>query len=147
MINQTPIAVYIHFPYCKSRCPYCDFFRSILPKTFEEKEIIERYRQDIKYFADLMGDRLVKSIFFGGGTPSLLSPNGVQMILDELSRNFCIKKDAEISLEANPNTFAIFENIADRVKAHNWVGECHELDLLIPSPLVSTQFEHIHTSV
>ena len=105
MINQTPIAVYIHFPYCKSRCPYCDFFRSILPKTFNEKEIIERYRQDIAYFADLMGDRIVKSVFFGGGTPSLLSPNGVQIILDELSRKFCIKEDAEISLEANPNTF------------------------------------------
>ncbi len=105
MTNQSPIAVYIHFPYCKSRCPYCDFFRSILPKTFNEKEIIERYRQDIAYFADLMGDRIVKSVFFGGGTPSLLSPNGVQIILDELSRKFCIKEDAEISLEANPNTF------------------------------------------
>ena len=105
MINQPPIAVYIHFPYCKSRCPYCDFFRGILPKSFDEKEIIEKYRQDIKYFADLLGDRLVKSVFFGGGTPSILSADAIHIIMNELSRNFCIKEDAEISLEANPNTF------------------------------------------
>lgn len=104
-MNFRPLAVYIHFPYCKSRCPYCDFFRQLKPKDFDENIWVEKCREDIAYFADICGERIVKSIFFGGGTPSLLSPNAVQMVLDEISRKFCVREDAEISLEANPNTF------------------------------------------
>lgn len=99
------IALYIHFPYCKSRCPYCDFFRAILPKDFDEKQLINRYHQDLSYFAELLGDKPIHTIFFGGGTPSLLSPDAVQQILDDVARYFTVRADAEISLEANPNTF------------------------------------------
>lgn len=104
--NEDKLAVYIHFPYCKSRCPYCDFFRGLLPKSFNEEELIQRYLSDIAYFADLFPHkRAVKSIFFGGGTPSLLSSHAVESVLNELQKKFVIAKDAEISLEANPNTF------------------------------------------
>lgn len=104
-MNLRPLAIYIHFPYCKSRCPYCDFFRNILPKDFDENAWIRKCREDIAYFYDICGERIVKSVFFGGGTPSLLSADSMQIVLDELSRKFCIREDAEISLEANPNTF------------------------------------------
>lgn len=104
--DEDELAVYIHFPYCKSRCPYCDFFRGLLPKSFNEQELIQHYLSDIAYFADLFPHkRAVKSIFFGGGTPSLLSPQAVDLVLNELQKKFVIAKDAEISLEANPNTF------------------------------------------
>lgn len=105
MSENEPLAIYIHFLYCKSRCPYCDFFKKLLPKDFDEKAIVERYLEDIRYFEHLLGERLVKSVFFGGGTPSLLSPDGVCRVLDEISRNFMVTADAEITLEANPNTF------------------------------------------
>ncbi len=104
--NEDKLAVYIHFPYCKSRCPYCDFFRGLLPKSFNEEELIQRYLSDITYFADLFPHKqAVKSIFFGGGTPSLLSSHTVESVLNELQKKFVIAKDAEISLEGNPNTF------------------------------------------
>lgn len=119
------LAVYIHFPYCRSRCPYCDFFRGILPREFDEGALVSRYREDIAYFAgvcgkapqeekggdglaqmaEVSGRRRVTSVFFGGGTPSLLSPGAVEAVLEELERHFDIVPGAEISLEANPNTF------------------------------------------
>ena len=49
------LAVYIHFPYCRSRCPYCDFFRGILPREFDERALVSRYREDIAYFAGVCG--------------------------------------------------------------------------------------------
>lgn len=119
------LAVYIHFPYCRSRCPYCDFFRGILPREFDERVLVSRYREDIAYFAgvcgkapqeekgrdglaqmaEVSGRRRVTSVFFGGGTPSLLSPGAVEAVLEELERHFDIVPGAEVSLEANPNTF------------------------------------------
>lgn len=119
------LAVYIHFPYCRSRCPYCDFFRGILPREFDEGALVSRYREDIAYFvgvcgkapqeerggdglaqmAEVSGRRRVTSVFFGGGTPSLLSPGAVEAVLEELERHFDIVPGAEVSLEANPNTF------------------------------------------
>ena len=105
MAENSPVALYIHFPYCKSRCPYCDFFRFLKPRDFDEKLLITRYHQDLVYFAELLGNRPVHTIFFGGGTPSLLSPDAVQQILDDVAHCFTIQTGAEISLEANPNTF------------------------------------------
>ena len=105
MNENEPLAIYVHFPYCKSRCPYCDFFKKLLPRDFDENALVERYLEDIRYFAGYTGERIVKSIFFGGGTPSLLSPDAVCRVLDEISRNFMVTSDAEITLEANPNTF------------------------------------------
>lgn len=102
---QEPLAVYIHFPYCRSRCPYCDFFRALKPKDYDEKALVERYLADIDYFAGYCGGRLVPSVFFGGGTPSLLSPAAVNQILDKLASCFVIDSNVEISLEANPNTY------------------------------------------
>ena len=105
MCDNEALAIYIHFPYCKSRCPYCDFFRALKPRDFNEDELISRYYKDIDYFFNLLGKKSVKSVFFGGGTPSLLKPQSVDNVLDAISRRFDILPNAEISLEANPNTF------------------------------------------
>lgn len=105
MIEQEPLALYIHFPYCKSRCPYCDFFKALKPKNFDEDEMIKVYQKDIAFFRDMLGIRKIKSIFFGGGTPSILSADGVESVLNEISKKFVVSDEAEISLEANPNTF------------------------------------------
>lgn len=120
------LAVYIHFPYCRSRCPYCDFFRGILPRDFDEEALLARYREDIAYFARLCGKmrqggngRRVTSVFFGGGTPSLLSPGAVEEVLEELERHFDIVPGAEISLEANPNTFEREKFLAFRAAGIN----------------------------
>ncbi|MBR1374163.1 radical SAM family heme chaperone HemW [bacterium] len=101
----SPLAVYIHFPYCKSRCPYCDFFRALKPRELDETRVIEQYRRDIVRFSELLGKRQVKSVFFGGGTPSILSSEAIGKTLDFLADCFDILPHAEISLEANPNTF------------------------------------------
>ncbi len=99
------LAVYVHFPYCRSRCPYCDFFRGILPKGFDEEALVKRYLDDLARLAALCGKRRVKSVFFGGGTPSLLSPGAVGRVLEALDGQFGFLPGAEISIEANPNTF------------------------------------------
>lgn len=120
------LAVYIHFPYCRSRCPYCDFFRGILPRDFDEEALLARYCEDIAYFAGVCGKmrqgergRRVTSVFFGGGTPSLLSPGAVEEVLEELERHFDIVPGAEISLEANPNTFEREKFLAFRAAGIN----------------------------
>ncbi len=102
---QDALAVYIHFPYCRSRCPYCDFFRCLLPRDFDEDALLQRYMDDLAYFAGLCGGRRVTSVFFGGGTPSLLAPRSVAQVIEAVGRFFVLDSWAEISLEANPNTF------------------------------------------
>lgn len=104
-MTDEPLSVYIHFPYCKSRCPYCDFFRALKPKDFDEEPLVLNYMTDITYFANICGKRKIKSVFFGGGTPSLLSPSAIGKTLEKIAENFSLTSDAEISLEANPNTY------------------------------------------
>lgn len=105
MPDSNDLAIYIHFPYCRSRCPYCDFFRALKPRGYDEQVYREKIIADAEYFAALLGNRPVKSVFFGGGTPSLLSPESIGQILDTLAQHFSLKPTVEISLEANPNTY------------------------------------------
>ena len=99
------LSIYIHFPYCKSRCPYCDFFRGILPKKFDEQSFVSNYLNDIDFMKSKCDDFNIKSIFFGGGTPSLLSANSIGEILNKIGKNFRIDNNIEISIEANPNSY------------------------------------------
>ena len=104
-MQNKDLSIYIHFLFCKSRCPYCDFFKGILPKNFDEEGYVKRIISDLEKSRELSGERPVKSIFFGGGTPSILSSKAVFTILDEIKKIYDVKKNAEISIEANPNTF------------------------------------------
>ena len=99
--NQT-MGIYIHIPFCRKKCDYCDFYS--LPAC--TNSLIDEYcrmvTDDISRSADILEDRLVSSIFLGGGTPSLLSGQQINMILQQTYASFTVLPDAEITLEANP---------------------------------------------
>lgn len=97
------IAVYIHWPFCKSKCPYCDFYKELARNT-DQDTIIAEYLDALKRYHEILPERTVKSVFFGGGTPSLIKPQNIAKIIDEIARLWHIRTNPEISLEANPNT-------------------------------------------
>lgn len=95
------LAIYIHWPYCKSLCPYCDF-NSYLNEKVDSMSWLNAYKKELSYFD--LPDREVVSIFFGGGTPSLMLPKIVEDIIAYISGKFGLAKDCEITLEANPTS-------------------------------------------
>jgi oxygen-independent coproporphyrinogen-3 oxidase len=95
--------LYIHIPFCEKKCVYCDFY-SVESSSMMEN-FLESLSHEINLYAELGGDGVVfDTVYFGGGTPSLLSPAALAQILDDLHRRFQIAKAAEITLEANPGT-------------------------------------------
>lgn len=101
--NSVKFGIYIHWPFCLSKCPYCDFFSQI-KKDVEQETIITQYIEDLDFYAEKTADRTVESIFFGGGTPSLIKPNLIEKLINHIHQKWKCKKDIEISLEANPNS-------------------------------------------
>lgn len=98
-----PFGIYIHWPYCRSKCPYCDFFSQVR-KDVPQDKIIDSYLSDLDFYARQTSGRTVTSIFFGGGTPSLITPQNLQRIIDRIASCWHLDSQIEISLEANPNT-------------------------------------------
>jgi oxygen-independent coproporphyrinogen-3 oxidase len=98
-----PLAIYIHWPFCKAKCPYCDFNSHVAEQIVSERWKAA-YLKEIKYFAERMDKRKVSSIFFGGGTPSLMPVNLVKAIIDTLSEYFIFDENIEITLEMNPTS-------------------------------------------
>ena len=101
--TDNDLSIYFHWPFCRSKCPYCDFF-SRVKKNIDPKEIIDGYLQQLERYADLLPKRKIVSVFFGGGTPSLIEPKYIEALLDKINSLWGLKTQAEISLEANPNT-------------------------------------------
>ena len=97
------LGVYIHWPFCRSKCPYCDFF-SRVKKDVDQAAIVDGYLADLEYYRGLNDGYTVDSVFFGGGTPSLLEPKQIARILDKIAALWPLSDQPEISLEANPNT-------------------------------------------
>ena len=105
---------YIHWPFCLSLCPYCDFNSHILG-SLSYNECLTAYQREIDYFAYKISGRNIKSIFFGGGTPSLMPPFIVREIISYISKIAFVTDNTEITLEANPtsyeaNNFAEFKS-------------------------------------
>ncbi|UDG82910.1 radical SAM family heme chaperone HemW [Candidatus Vallotia lariciata] len=105
-----PLSLYIHFPWCVRKCPYCDFNSHALSRTsgsihFPEIEYINALRADLEAALPLISERPVHTVFIGGGTPSLLSAQAIDRLLSDLRALLLINVDAEITLEANPGTF------------------------------------------
>jgi putative oxygen-independent coproporphyrinogen III oxidase len=98
--------VYIHWPFCASKCPYCDF-NSHVAETIDHDAWRNAYKREIEYYAGLTEGRTVTSIFFGGGTPSLMEPETARLVIDEIQRRWRISNDCEITLEANPTSVEI----------------------------------------
>ncbi len=97
------LGIYIHWPFCRSKCPYCGFYSTVCANP-PQAEIVESYLEDVNYYAALADRRQVSTVFFGGGTPSLLTPANVEKIIDSIASCWHLSPDAEISMEANPNT-------------------------------------------
>lgn len=103
MYNQNHLAIYIHWPFCKSKCPYCDFYKQVNP-NLNQDTLIDEYLEALQRYHDLTAKRTVQSIFFGGGTPSLIKPHNIARIIDFITAKWNISENIEISLEANPNS-------------------------------------------
>ena len=95
--------VYIHWPFCMHKCPYCDF-NSHVSREIDQKKWREALLIDIRRSAAELPDRQVDTIFFGGGTPSLMPPETVATLINEIRTVWRLAPDAEISLEANPTS-------------------------------------------
>ena len=101
--NMKKAGIYFHWPYCKSKCPYCDFYKEIA-KNIPQEEAIDSYIADLDFYYSFIGDEKIVSVFFGGGSPSLIKPELVEKLLNRITKKFSIAENPEISLEANPNT-------------------------------------------
>ncbi len=96
--------VYVHWPFCAAKCPYCDFNSHVRHTKVDEARFAAAYAREIAWFAALTPGRTVDSVFFGGGTPSLMQPKTVETILDAIAHNWPIGDNVEITLEANPSS-------------------------------------------
>lgn len=100
-----PLSLYVHFPWCVRKCPYCDFNSHAAPEAIPEPEYLAALRADLEAALPAIWGRRVGSIFIGGGTPSLLSERGVDQLLSDLRARLPLSADCEVTLEANPGTF------------------------------------------
>jgi putative oxygen-independent coproporphyrinogen III oxidase len=96
--------VYVHWPFCLSKCPYCDFNSHVPHVPVEETRFAHAFAAEIATTAARIPGRTVSTIFFGGGTPSLMQPATVGAILDAIARHWSIALDVEVTLEANPTS-------------------------------------------
>ena len=97
-------AVYVHWPFCLSKCPYCDFNSHVRHGGYDETRYLTAIQTELASTAARIGPRTVSSVFFGGGTPSLMQPSTVEGIIKTIGRHWTLKNGAEISLEANPTS-------------------------------------------
>ncbi len=105
-----PLSLYVHFPWCTKKCPYCDFnSHQLSDRTLPESQYLTALLADFSSSVELIKGRTIASIFFGGGTPSLISGVGIQKIISEIYRQVSVDKNAEITLEANPGVSEILQ--------------------------------------
>ena len=115
-----PLSLYVHLPWCLKKCPYCDFNSHELapqPSAMPETRYLDALRADLEAALPLVWGRQVQSVFIGGGTPSLFSPDGIAQLLSDVRARLKLAADAEVTLEANPGTFE-----KDRFKAFRQAG-------------------------
>ena len=106
-----PLSVYVHLPWCLKKCPYCDFnshefhTAGATPKDLPETRYLDAVRADLERSLPIVWGRTIQTIFIGGGTPSLFSPDGIARLLSDLRMLLPLAADCEITMEANPGTF------------------------------------------
>jgi oxygen-independent coproporphyrinogen-3 oxidase len=109
--------VYVHWPFCLAKCPYCDFNSHVRHEKPDEARYARAIARELEHMKPRTNAREVTSIFFGGGTPSLMQPSTVQSVLDEIAKHWTVSKDAEITLEANPTSVE-----AERFRGYRTAG-------------------------
>ena len=116
--NKTPLGLYIHVPFCRSKCQYCDFYSL----STKDDKIIDGYLDavcdHIKEAGELAPGYKVDTIYFGGGTPTFFGADGMAVILTTIRRNFDVANDAEITFEANPDS--ITDRLLHRLRAEGF---------------------------
>ena len=111
-----PYSVYIHIPYCKKKCRYCNFL-STAPEVKDIDTYIEAMKSELRLYKPFLSNREIKSIFIGGGTPSLLEPDQLKQLIAAISLSLTIKNTVEITMEANPESIS-----AEKLKAMHNLG-------------------------
>ncbi|HAU5563118.1 TPA: radical SAM family heme chaperone HemW [Serratia fonticola] len=117
MPELPPLSLYIHIPWCVQKCPYCDFNSHALKGEVPHIEYVQHLLSDLEQDLPLTAGREVRTIFIGGGTPSLLSSNAMQMLMDGVRARLPLAADAEVTMEANPGTVE-----ADRFSGYQKAG-------------------------
>ena len=102
--GEKKFGVYIHWPFCLSKCPYCDFNSHVRREPIDEPRFLRAFHKEITATGERTRGRTVSSIFFGGGTPSLMQPSTIAGVLNSIARQWRVDDDAEITLEANPTS-------------------------------------------
>src|SRR5258705_8405705 len=102
--TTTPFGVYLHWPFCLSKCPYCDLNSHVGHAPIDEACYVHAFAAEIAATAARVPGRTVSTIFFGGGTPSLMQPATVGAILDSVAKHWTVAADVEVTLEANPTS-------------------------------------------
>jgi len=109
--------VYVHWPFCAAKCPYCDFNSHVRHQPVDQKRFATAFAREMRTMAARTGPRTVSSIFLGGGTPSLMQPETVGAILDAVAANWHVPAGIEVTLEANPSSVE-----ADRFRGYRTAG-------------------------
>jgi putative oxygen-independent coproporphyrinogen III oxidase len=102
--SEQAFGVYVHWPFCLSKCPYCDFNSHVRHADIDEARFARAFAREIETTAERIPGRRVSSIFLGGGTPSLMAPQTVGAILDAIGKSWPVADDVEVTLEANPTS-------------------------------------------
>ncbi|MGB7034613.1 MAG: radical SAM family heme chaperone HemW [Xanthobacteraceae bacterium] len=114
---EQAFGVYVHWPFCLSKCPYCDFNSHVRHAAVDEQRFLRAFHIEIGKVAEWTRGRTVSTIFFGGGTPSLMQPSTIAGVLNSIARQWRVAGDAEITLEANPTSVE-----ADRFRGYRTAG-------------------------
>jgi len=112
-----PLSLYVHWPWCVRKCPYCDFNSHESKGELPEQEYLDALRLDLEQSLPLIWGRKIHTVFIGGGTPSLMSAAGLDRLMSDLRTLLPLELDAEITMEANPGTFE-----AERFKSYRESG-------------------------
>ena len=116
-IDTIPLSLYIHIPWCKKKCPYCDFNSHEIKNDFPEEKYCDALLKDFFDILPLIEKRKIKTIFLGGGTPNLFTPYSINKIISNIKNHIGVVPDAEISLESNPGSLnnehdKLFDNLS-----------------------------------
>lgn len=105
-VKNNKTGIYIHWPFCAKKCPYCDF-NTYVRQSVDEDAWIDAYLAVLDYYAGLTSSRMISTVFFGGGTPSLMPTDGLGRIVERIQKNWRVANDIEITMEANPTSVEI----------------------------------------
>ena len=104
LLQSPPLSLYVHLPWCVRKCPYCDFNSHVAPEQLPQADYVDALLQDLDHDLRWTGNRPLVSVFFGGGTPSLFSPEEIGRFLSGVRQRLGFAADLEVTLEANPGT-------------------------------------------